>query len=70
MAFGLVNLLIAKTTAFGRETREASERSGVQAAVRTHRFSLREGPLGQEGEPYARLAKFVPCPMGMQGSCG
>jgi hypothetical protein len=25
-----------------------------------HRFSLREGPVGREGEPYARLATFDP----------
>jgi hypothetical protein len=44
-------LLIAKTTAFGRATRRASERSGVQAHAWTQRFSFREGPLGPEGEP-------------------
>src|SRR5712692_7595158 len=63
-------LFSSNTTASGRVTRKASERSGVQASARTHRFSLREGPLGQEGEPYARLAKLVPCPMGMQVSRG
>src|SRR5215468_3586852 len=66
----VASLFIAKTTAFGRETRRASERSGVPARSRTLRFSPQEGPLGQEGEPYARLAKLVPCTVGMQVSGG
>jgi len=44
---------LAETTAAGRATRKASERSGVQARHAPHRFSSQEGPLGQEGEPYA-----------------
>jgi hypothetical protein len=61
--------LAANTTASGRVTRRASERSGVQEAVWMHRLSFREGPAGQEGETHARLAKFVPCALGMQVPC-
>ena len=44
-------LINTKSTASGRVTRRASERSGVYRSVSYDRFSLWEGPVGQEGEP-------------------
>ena len=46
-----VNLIYLKSTASGRATRRASERSGVYKDIGDDRFSLWEGPAGQEGEP-------------------
>jgi hypothetical protein len=62
----VLSLLPPNTTASGRATRRASERSGVQRSVAAHRLSLRERPAGQEGETYARMAKLVSCAVGMQ----
>lgn len=35
-----------------------------------HTLFFQEGPLGQEGDAYARMAKPVPCGMGVQVSRG
>ena len=39
----LTRLLSVNTTAFGRATRRALERSGVHFCLRAHRLSLQEG---------------------------
>ncbi len=56
-----------KTTASGRGPEEVQP---FRCIGRARRFSLREGPVGQEGEPNARLAKPVPRPVGVQVSRG
>jgi hypothetical protein len=43
--------LKSKSTASGRATRKASERSGVYEGVEGDRFSLCDDLLGQEGGP-------------------
>ena len=53
-------LLRHKTTASGRVTQGASERSGVHGVANRHRLSFREGPLGQERRNLCTNGKACP----------
>jgi hypothetical protein len=63
-------LVRAKPTASGRVTRRASERCVVHSSREGIGSCFQEGPAGQEGGAYARLAKPVPCAVGAQVPLG
>src|SRR4051794_4783481 len=46
---------------------QTCERSGVQSPGNDIGSSFREGPAGQEGGADARMAKFIPRAVGVQG---
>src|SRR5258708_34685322 len=56
------NLIRSKSTAFGRATRRASSDPRCNGIGST----FQEGPVGQEGGAYARMAEPVPCAVGVQ----
>src|SRR4051812_33777286 len=55
---------IPKSTASGRATRRASSDPGCNDIGST----FQEGPEGQEGGAYARMAELVPCAVGVQNT--
>src|SRR3954469_6819466 len=55
-------LIRSKSTAYGRATRRASSDPGCNDIGST----FQEGPEGQEGGAYARMAEPVPCAVGVQ----
>ena len=63
-------LVRAKPTASGRATQRASERCVVRSSRNGIDSFFQEGPAGQEGGAYARLAKPVPCAVGAQVPLG
>src|SRR3954467_7327409 len=57
-----IPLIIHKSTASGRATRRASSDPGCNDIGST----FQEGPEGQEGGAYARMAELDPCAVGVQ----
>src|SRR3954469_7162656 len=60
--FAQRSVIRSKSTASGRATRRASSDPGCNDIGST----FQEGPEGQEGGAYARMAELVPCAVGVQ----